>query len=477
MTQFAFVGPAYEARSVNFDCQQSINLYVEKSESGTSKSAAALIGTPGTAPYKILSGGATRGLYRFNDNLAISVQGEAVWLIDRLGADSLLGNIDSGSAPARMSDNGTTIMLVTGDYGYFIDPVAMTLIPIPDPAFTGADFVGFVAGRFVWNKKNTGQWQYTEPYSLAVDPLNFYTAESSPDNISALTVNHSEVWLFGPNSVETWVQTGDNNDPFTRIQGGQMETGIDAPSSLAKMDNTIFWLGGDDRGRGIVFKAVSYSQAQRVSNHAIEFAIAGYETTSDAISFTYQQEGHTFFVISFPTANKTWCYDASTGYWHERAYRDADFGTLNRIRSAYQMEFDGDTITGDWEVNQLYRLRLDTYTDNFLPIPRIRTCPHLSNDLKQQLFHSMQIDMQTGVGLGVGFQDTDPQAMLQWSDDGGHTWSNEYWVPIGKAGEYRTRARWRRLGRSRDRVFRVQIVASVKVVIIGATAEVTPCPT
>jgi len=475
--QFNFVGPAYESRSVNFDCQQSVNLYVERSESGASKSAAMLIGTPGTEQYKILSGGATRGLYRFNENLAIAVLGERVWRINRLGTDDLIGVIDGNSTPARMSDNGTTIMLVTGSNGYFIDPVAMTLAPIIDPGFVGADFVGFVAGRFVWNKANTGQWQYTEPYSIVIDALNFYTAESSPDNISALVVNHSEVWLFGPNSVETWVLTGDNTDPFARIQGGQMETGIDAPSSLSKMDNTIYWLGGDDRGRGIVLKAAGYSQAQRVSNHAIEFAIASYGTTSDAISFSYQQEGHTFYVLSFPSANKTWCFDASTGLWHERAYMDPDFGTLNRIRGAYQMEFDGDTIVGDWEVNQLYRLKLDTYTDNFLPIARIRSCPHLSNDLRQQLFHSMQIDMETGVGLGVGFESIDPQAMLQWSDDGGHTWSNEYWVPIGRAGQYRTRARWRRLGRSRDRVFRVRIVASIKVAIIGATAEVTPCPT
>lgn len=462
---------------MNFDCQQSINLYVERSESGTSKSAAALIGTPGTEPYKTLSGGATRGLHRFTADIAIAIMGDAVWKIVRGSTDSLIGTIDSNTTPARMDDNGTTIMLVTGDYGYFIDPIAETVSLISDPAFSGADFVGFVAGRLVWNKKNTGQWQYTEPYSIVIDALNFYTAESSPDNISALAVNHSEIWLFGPNSVETWVQTGDNNDPFARIQGGQMETGIDAPASLSKMDNTLFWLGGDDRGRGIVLKAVGYSQAQRVSTHAIEFAIASYVDTEDAISFSYQQEGHTFYVLSFPTANKTWCFDASTGLWHERAYRDPNTNQMNRIKSAFQMEFDGDTITGDWSTNSLYRLKLDTYTDNFVQIPRIRTCPHLANDLKQQLFHSMQIDMETGVGLGVGSQFTDPQAMLQWSDDGGHTWSNEYWVPIGKVGEYKTRAKWRRLGRSRDRVFRLMIVDPVKVVIIGATAEVTACPT
>lgn len=473
MPAFKFVGPSYEARSSNFDAQVCINLYTEMSESGASKSVAALIGTPGLLLYKTLTGGSIRGEYRFTTDISIVVAGTNVWRVNRSGADQLIGVIDNDATPARMADNGTTVMLVTGANGYFIEPFAATLTQIFDGAFVGADFVGFVAGRFVWNKKDTGQFQYTEPYSIALDALNFYTAESSPDNITALAVNHSEVWLFGPNSVETWVLTQDNSDPFGRIQGAQMETGIDAAGALAKMDNTLFWLGGDDRGRGIVLKAVGYSKAQRVSNHAIEFAIASYGDVSDATSWTYQQEGHTFYVLSFPSANKTWCLDAATGMWHQRAWRSSD-GSLHRVRGATQMEFDGDTIVGDWENGNLYRLGLDTYTDNGAAIARVRAAPHLADDLKQQLFHSMQIDMETGVGLSSG-QGSDPQAMLQWSDDGGHTWSNEYWVSIGRMGEYRRRARWRRLGRSRDRVFRVTITDPIKVAIIGASVDVTPC--
>lgn len=477
MTAFNFVGGAYKARSVNFDAQECLNLYPEMSESGTSKSVAALIGTPGLEEYKIISGQACRGLHRFNADIAIVVMGDQVWRNNRVGSNNLLGTIDGNASLARMADNGTTVMLVTGANGYFIDPIALTLTPIVDGAFVGADFVGFVAGRFVWNKPGTGQFQYTEPYSTSFSALNFYTAESSPDNLVALAINHSEVWLYGPNSVETWALTGDNSDPFGRIQGAQMETGIDAAASLAKMDNTLFWLGGDDRGRGIVMKAVGYSQAQRVSTHAIEYAIASYGDVSDAIAWTYQQEGHTFYVLNFPAADKTWVFDAATSLWHERAWYGND-QQLHRVRGIVQMEFDGDTIVGDWEVNTLYRLKLDTYLDGTREIIRRRTAPHLSSDLKQQMFHSLTIDMETGVGRsGTQSVVTNPQAMLQWSDDGGHTWSNEYWVPMGRLGEYKTRARWRRLGKSRDRVFRVTITNPVKVVIVGASVEVTPCQT
>jgi hypothetical protein len=64
-----------------------------------------------------------------------------------------------------------------------------------------------------------------------------------------------------------------------------------------------------------------------------------------------------------------------------------------------------------------------------------------------------------------------PQVMLRWSDDGGHTWSNEHWVSMGRIGTYGTRAIWRRLGMTqklRDRVYEVSGTDPVKIDIVGA---------
>jgi hypothetical protein len=61
--------------------------------------------------------------------------------------------------------------------------------------------------------------------------------------------------------------------------------------------------------------------------------------------------------------------------------------------------------------------------------------------------------------------------MLRFSDDGGHTWSNERWVNMGAIGTYGTRAIWRRLGMTtelRDRVYEVSSSDPVKTVIVGA---------
>jgi len=65
----------------------------------------------------------------------------------------------------------------------------------------------------------------------------------------------------------------------------------------------------------------------------------------------------------------------------------------------------------------------------------------------------------------------DPQAMLSWSDDGGHNWSNEHYRSMGATGKYGQRVLWHRLGSSRDRIFKIAISAPMKKVMIAGYIE------
>lgn len=469
--QFPFVGPSYSARVKNLDAQQCINLYPELA-GPNSKSVAALIGTPGLSGITTLSGGGVRGLLRVDSSTAIAVCGPNVYRITTDYAAVLVGVIPNADTPVSMATNGQgNVMLVTGAKGYSIDVPTATLTEIVDEAFTGADLVWFLDGYYVFNKPGTGQFQITGLYSTSIDPLDFATAEGSPDKLVSLIVDHRELWLFGENSTEVYFNSGNADFPFERIQGAFIEQGCAAKFSVAKADNSVFWLSSDDRGQGMVMRAAGY-QPQRVSDHAVEYAIAQMGDISDAVAYTYQQEGHTFYVLSFPSGNQTWVFDVATNMWHQRAWRNPTDNSLNRHRSNCQMAFGSGVIVGDWENGNLYSMSLDVFTDNGALIPRIRTCPHLSDpDYRWQVFDSLQVDMQTGVGLTTG-SGSDPKAMLQWSTDGGYTWSNELSASIGKLGERRTRVKWRRLGRSRDRVFKFTITEPVRVAIVGASVQV-----
>jgi hypothetical protein len=67
--------------------------------------------------------------------------------------------------------------------------------------------------------------------------------------------------------------------------------------------------------------------------------------------------------------------------------------------------------------------------------------------------------------------------MLRWSDDAGHTWSNEHWSSMGKIGQYGSRTFWRRLGMTqklRDRVYEVSGTDAVKIAITNAEILLSP---
>lgn len=469
MAQFPFVGASYSARSTAFDAEQCVNLYPETG-SPTSKSVVMLLGTPGKRLWTTLAGGNIRGMLRFSAVLSVVVCGVYVYTVSSTGVSTQIGVLANDTTIVSMASNGTLVMLVTGPFGYTINPVTGVVTQITDAAFQGADTVQFIDGYFVFNKTGTGQFQITQLYGTSIDGLDFATAEGAPDLLLSLLVDHREIWLFGETSTEVFFNSGNVDFPFERINGAFIEQGCAAKFSPAKMDNTVYWLTADERGQGTVQRAQGYSP-QRVSTHALEFALSQMPRIDDAVAYTYQQEGHSFYVLNFPTAQKTWVYDAAVNLWHERAWRDPASGALKQDRAICQMAFAGETIVGDWETGKLYVLDLDYFTDNGDPIARIRSCPHISSsDYRQQFFASLQVDMQTGVGLTTG-QGSDPKAMLQWSTDGGYSWSNELWASIGKIGERRSRVKWRRLGRSRDRVFRVTITDPVRVAIIGASVQ------
>jgi hypothetical protein len=377
-----------------------------------------------------------------------------------------------------MSDNGTQLFVACDGPSYIYNSQTHEFAQISDSDFAGAGTVGYLDGYFVFNEPNSQKiWVTALLDGSSVDPLDFASAEGSPDGVVGIIVDHRELWVFGTNSVEVWYNSGNADFPLTRIQGAFNEIGCAAPYSIAKMDNGLFWLGKDARGQGIVYRANGYT-GQRISTHAVEWQIQQYGNLSDAIGYTYQQDGHSFYVLIFPSANTTWVYDVATQAWHERAgFANGEF---TRHRSNCQAFFNNNVMVGDYENGNIYSFDLDDYSDNGSIQKWLRSwraLPTGQNNLKRTAHHSLQLDCETGVGVDGSVQGSDPQVMLRWSDDGGHTWSNEHWVSIGKLGEYYRRAIWRRLGMTlklRDRVYEVSGTDPVKIAIMGAELLLSP---
>ncbi len=473
MVEIPFVGAAYKSASLNIDCQRCVNLFPELG-GPNSKTVMALRGTPGMLLFVVLgySGSVGRGLFATSTNRLFGVVGSTLVEITALGVVTARGTIASSYGKVSMADNGLQLMLVDGNKGYTLTLATNVFAEIVDVDFpAGAPVVDYQDGYFIVPKPNTSQFYISTLRDGSTwDALDFGDAEGSPDLLKRPIVNGRDVWLLGENSTEVFWDSGNPDFPFERIQGAFMEVGIAAIFSAAKMQGSVFWLGGSKEGFGIVFQSRGF-QAVRISTHALEEEFLTYTTLDDAEGFCYQQEGHWFYQLTFPTASRTWVYDMTTSMWHERAYRDPTSGDLGRHRATGHAFFNGRNLVMDYANDRIYELSPTTYTDNGDAILRIRTAPHIGDRRQRLAFRRLDLDLETGVGLSTG-QGSDPQIMLQWSSDNGHTWSNELWRSMGRIGEYKKRVVWYRLGMARDRVFRVMISDPVKVVLLAAFAEV-----
>ena len=465
------LGSAYVARSVNAADNRMVNLFPEIVPEG-GQEPAFLNRAPGLSLLATVGTGPIRGLWTFN-GIGYVVSGTELYSLTTGYVATLRGTI-AGTGQVSMSDNGTQLFIAANGPGYIYNSSTLVFAQITDPDFAGALIVGYLDGYFVFTQPDSQIFWLTQLLNgQSVDPLDFASTEGSSDGLVSMIIDHAQIWLFGTNSVEVWYDSGAADFPMTRIQGAFNEIGCAAAFSVAKLDNGIFWLGADARGQGIVYRANGYTGV-RVSTHAIEYAIAQYADISDAIAYTYQQEGHAFYVLTFPSGNATWVYDVSTQAWHERAGFEA--GELTRHRSNCQMAFNGQIVVGDFENGNIYQFDLDVYADNGdiqKWLRSWRALPTGQNNLKRTVHRTLQLDAETGVGLNTG-QGENAECMLRWSDDSGHTWSSEHWASMGQIGEYGYRTFWRRLGSSRDRVYEVSGTDPVKIAILGAELVLSP---
>ena len=291
----------------------------------------------------------------------------------------------------------------------------------------------------------------------------------------ALADIHRELWVLKERTIEVWVDAGLSGFSFQRLDGVFIEAGCAAPATVAKVGETLVWLSQNDQGGPVVLQAQGY-KTSKISSQTMDRIFAGYQQSygvSDAIAYCYQQEGHVFYVITFPAANASWACDMTTMLWHQRAAFSN--GAFNRHWGNAYAYFNGLPIVGDYQSGKLYAFDLDTYTDNGTQRKWLRSWRALPKPTDQTVsFRSLRIDMQTGVAPNG----TNPQCVLRWSDDGGNNWSNGSLttIPAGATGATAARVMFRRLGQTRrnsglDRIFELSSSDPFKVCLIGAELD------
>lgn len=476
MVAIPLAGGSYTSRSTTFDAERTVNLYTEIGESPGTKQPAVLYGTSGLRKRWTLTigTGGIRGLHRdprTSRVFAVHNTGFVELLSD--GTSTLRGTLGSSDGQVSMDSNDTQILIVDGqpNQGYVFTLSTNTFTAITDPDFFGADTVTYLGSYFVLNRPGTAQfYQSAQNDGLTYNGIDLSTADAGPDLLRGTYSDTRNLWLIGTESAEVWFNSGAPvGVSFDRIDGAILPAGTVNPHAVAILGQIVAWMGETTEGTVSVYRGDNFT-LNRISTHAVETAIGAWGDLDLVQAYAYQQEGHQFFVWTHP--NGTWSYDAITGLWHELQSFDG-IGTLGRHRVCCHTTGFGVHLGGDYADGRVYEMDLDTYTDDGEAIVRQRRLPVIVDGQRWIRHRRLELDMERGVGLdGSPTVGDDPVVLMRYSDDHGRTWSDERQAAIGKQGEYETRVIWRRLGRSRNRVYEVTITDPVKVALIGAEVDV-----
>lgn len=443
-----------ESRSPNANSQRTIN-FVPLLDPG-SKNVKMLVGRPGLTLLTTIATSVARGMAEFRD-VGYAVYGNKFYSISSSYVATERGTLNTSTGPCTIAGNGTQVCVCDGADLYVYTVATAVFAEVTDADFPGAGAIDYIDGYGVFNEPGTQKFWITSLLDFTtVDGLDFASAEAHPDLIVRCFVETSTLYLMGQRTIEPWYNSGDADFPFTRISGGTVERGLLAKMSVAKDDNAIVFLG-DDR---VVYR-LSGSSIARISSGQVEKSISDMSDPTDAEGWTFSLEDSRYYVLTFPTDAITWVYDFSTGLWAEW-----DSHTLGRWRAAWHMRLGNKEVVGDYTNGKLYKLDQTKYTEDGGTFISSHIFPAIHSE--QRIPHNhLEVDIQAGVGLVSG-QGSDPIMLLSWSDDGGHTWSNELDMKMGKIGEYKQRCEQRRLGSSLDRRYKISCSEPVKRVVTGA---------
>jgi hypothetical protein len=461
LKQVQLFGSGIASKSFTVTDQRRVNVYYEIKEDGD-KSRIAIFGTPAQVLFASVPS-PVRGWWVFGGKMVV-VAGSLAYTIDSNAVVTNIGSLQTSSGFVGMVDNGKGVLIVDGTKGYFWNGTVFTS-PIVDANFpNGATTCTFNDTYFIVdNPSVSGQYNVSPGYYLpgtAWGASAFQNASSNPDSLIAIDSDHGFVIAWGGASIEFHQDTGIGltPQPYFPIVSATQQVGLTAKWSRAKFNNSIAFLGTNLQGLSSVYILDGF-QPKVISTKDIDAYFDDFPLLTDAVAQSYTWDGHPFYVLTFPSANRTFLYDGSTNVWSEQ---QSGVGLIGRYNANLSIVFNNFPYVSDSNNGNIYKLSDTVYTDNGNPIMRLIQTRHIHDHGNMLRIDEVFLDLETGVGLQSG-QGSNPQIMVSASKDGGRTFGNERLMGIGAVGQYiGPRATLRRFGASRDFVFRFRMSDPVK---------------
>lgn len=331
-----------------------------------------------------------------------------------------LGAVHAG--PVQIAGGPDRAIIVGGGVAYSTDGATVTTVVMPDdvPGYEGSpapvESVACINSFYLLTVQGSQRFYWILPGEADPDPLDFASAERTPDPIVTAKISGDEIWFLGSSGEEVWAPTNDEDAPFQRINGRVYNYGCASRDSASEMDTALFWVTAD---RSVV---MAQGSPRIIATKSITELL---KPATSFSSYTFKRDNQFFYVLS--TDEVTVSYEVAGNEWarwdsFERDYFRGHVGAQN-----------GATVRiGDNESNAIWRLDSDAYDDNGTPFIREVTG---TVDNAGPPVSCNSISVRTTAGWSPDF-DLEPILEVCWSDDQGATWKGWRDIPLGNMGQY-----------------------------------------
>lgn len=460
---FQFIGSTYQSRSRPLSSQRTINLYTQINERG--KDTASMHSFPGQKLFSVGVTGTDRNQHRMSEVLYRVISGN-LYTVDSLGVHKQLGAI-TGDDRCIFADDGENLVIVS-DRVYIYNVFTDTFSENTNVNLVGTISVTSLNFQFIYTTP-TLSFVAAPGDPFSVSGLNAIGAESSPDKLVRDYAFNQTLYRFGVRTTEPWYNSGVGSPPIDRIEGQEFSVGLGAIHSLTNTDNALYWLGDDH-----AIYRVAGNINQRISDDGISNSIEEMEVTSDAFGYALTLQGMDFYVITFPTGNRTFMLNEKLGV---NGWTELSSGTTGDSYSGTSLvEVYGKSIVA--KGGTLLELSLNEYTEDSdvmlrsrtgLPITR-KNIPSLIKGRRIKI-SSIEFIMEQGIGL-INGQGENPRMLLELSFDGGRSFAHSQWIELGRLGEHTLEVVADVIASADEIIPRVTISDAVPVSFSAATVDI-----
>lgn len=433
---------------------------------------------PTSGYYQILSTlylkkGESRGIF-FSDVLkkCIVVLLNVVYAVTDKD-HSILGTMDSFSGKVYIEENGlSTLPTDNGPGGQ---------IAISDGSNI---YVYTLNGEFSKAKDEEGNLLTFLPGTLAFESSFFFCNDLNSNQIHISNINNARVWnstgystisektisclafknllfVFGKDKSFLFYSNAQNEFfPYSQDTSRAWEYGCLAQGSLSSALGLMAWVGNTRYGNPTILFSTG-GEPESISTPGIDSIINTFSNLSDAEGFIFQEDGHTFYQLTFYQDNFSLLYDFKSKKWTRLTdYTGENYNNIRQV-AYYEGKNKLFAITKDSSSINIFGNSI--YTQDGKIVPRMILTNNYTQDERPYGIQEIDLEIEQGENQNTS------KISIGISKDRGRTFPINRMYTLGPIGERRRVLRWRKLGYARWWTLKFEFFSEDRFVILKCT--------